>query len=119
VRASFWGVEVGVTKDHGVHLCGVRGPKDQHVLFQRGDTETAPTEIHFEYSNQANGGYDFIRECRLSRRMLSLELSKPMRSLPDLVGIDVTLEVDDSSYVVLSKGLAVIFAPCPERLVAA
>jgi len=109
---------VGVTTDDGVHLCGVRGPKDHHVLFQRGDTETSPAEIHFEYRNQGNGGFDFVRECRLSRRMLSLELSKPMRSFPEIVGIDVTLEVDDSSYVALSKGLAVIFAPCPERLVA-
>ena len=119
MRASFWGIEVGVMTDHGVHLCGVRGPRDQYVSFQRGETETAPAEIHFEYCNQGHGGFDFVRECRLSRRKLSLELSKPMRFLPDIVGIDVTLEVDDSSYVVLSKGLAVIFAPCPERLVAA
>jgi hypothetical protein len=51
--------------------------------------------------------------------MLSLDLSKRMRSLPDVVGIDVVLDVDDSAFIVLSKGLAVIFEPCPERLLAA
>jgi hypothetical protein len=117
MRASFWGIEVGVTTDHGVHVCGIRDPKDKHVLFQRDDAETDPAEIHFEYCDQGNGGYDFVSQCRLSRRMLSLELSKPMRAFPDVVGIDVTLELDDSAYLALSNGLAVIFAHCPERLV--
>jgi hypothetical protein len=119
MRASFRGVEVGVTTDNRVHVCGVRGSTDHHVLFQRGDTESTPADIHFEYRDQGNGGYDFVKECRLSRRMLSLDLSKRMRSLPDVVGIDVVLDVDDSAFIVLSKGLAVIFEPCPERLLAA
>ena len=104
--------------DHGVHLCGVRGPKEQHVLFQLGEAQTSPDDIHFEFNEQGNGGYDFVRACQLSRRMLSIELSKPIRAMPDVAGIDVSLEVDEVSYQSLRKGLAIIFAPCPERLVA-
>ena len=118
MRASFWGVEVGVLLDHGVHLCGVRGPNEQHVLFQLGEAETSPDDIHFEFNEQGNGGYDFVRACRLSRQLLSIELSKPIRAMPGVAGIDVTLEIDDASYQSLRIGLATIFASCPERLVA-
>jgi hypothetical protein len=78
----------------------------------------AAADIHFEFRDQASGGYDFIRECRLSRHLLSLEFSKPMQSIPEFSGIDITLEVDDASFRALSGGLAIIFMPCPERLVA-
>jgi hypothetical protein len=119
MRASFLGVEVGVMLEHGVHLCGVRGPNEQHVLFQLGEAESSPTDIHFEFNDQGNGGYDFVRACRLSRHLLSIELAKPIRAMPSVAGIDVKLEVDDVSYQSLRSGLATIFAPCPERLVAA
>jgi len=119
MRASFSGVEVGAVMDHGVHVCSVRGENEQHVLFQRGDTDMSASEIHFEYVDQGNGGYDFVRECRLSRRHLVIELSKPIRSMPGVEGIDVSLAVDDSAFQALQSGLEAIFAPCPERLVAA
>jgi len=119
MRASFWGVEVGVVLDHGVYLCGVRGPNEQHVLFQLGETQSSPAEIHFEFNGQGNGGFDFVRACRLSRRLLSIELSKPIRNMPEVAGIDVSLEVDDVAYQSLLSGLETIFAPCPDRLVAA
>ena len=119
MRARFRGVEVGVLQDHGVHLCGIRGPNEQHVLFQLGEAETSPADIHFEFNEQGNGGFDFVRACRISRQLLSIELSKPIRTMPDVDGIDVTLEVDDVAYQSLQIGLETIFAPCPERLVAA
>jgi hypothetical protein len=116
MRAKFRGIEVGVIFEHGVHVCGVRGPNENHVLFQRGITEADPAGIHFEYRDQGNGGYDFVRECRLTRQMLSIELSRPIHFLPEIVAIDVSLEVDDSAHRALSDGLAAIFIPCPERL---
>jgi hypothetical protein len=119
MRASFVGVEVGVVLDYGVHLCGVRGPDEQHVLFQLGEADTSPADIHFEFNDQGNGGYGLVGACRLSRHSLSIELSKPFRAMPSVTGIDIDLEVDDVSYQSLRAGLATIFAPCPERLVAA
>jgi hypothetical protein len=105
--------------DHGVHVCGVRGADEQHVLFQRGETDVSASDIHFEYADQGNGGYDFVRECRLSRGRLVIELSKPIRSMPGVEGIDVSLAVNESAFQALRGGLEAIFAPCPERLVAA
>ena len=119
MRASFHGVEVGVITDNGVHVCGIRSATDDHVLFQRGEAEMTPADIHFEYCDQGNSGYDLVGKCRLSRGMLSLDLSKPLRSLPDIEGIDVALDVDDSSFLTLAMGLALIFEPCPERVLAA
>ena len=116
MRAEFQGIEVGVIFEHGVHVCGVRGPNENHVVFQRGITETDPAKIHFEYRDQSNGGYDFVRECRLTRKMLSIELSRAIQLLPEIVAIDVWLDVDDSAHRALSDGLAAIFIPCPERL---
>jgi hypothetical protein len=105
--------------ERGVHVCGIRGANDQHVLFQRGEADATASDIHFEYGDQANGGYNFVRECQLSRRRLIIELSKPIRSMPDVAGIDVSLEVDESAFQALRNGLETIFALCPERLVAA
>ena len=105
--------------DHGVHICGVRGANDQHVLFQRGEADASASEIHFEYAEQVNGGYDLIRECHLSRHRLTIELSKPIQALPGVTGIDVSLEVNESAFRMLRSGLESIFSPCPERLVAA
>lgn len=118
MRASFWGVEVGVALDQGVHLCGVRGPNENHVLFQRGESDLAAADIYFEFKGQAHGGYDLVLGCHLSRKLLSLELSRPIDSMPEMQGIDVTLEVDDDSFRALAGGLVAIFLPCPERLVA-
>jgi hypothetical protein len=119
MRASFSGVEVGVVVEHGVHVCGIRGANDEHVLFQRGEAAASASDIHFEYVDQGNGGYDFVRECRLSRRCLIIELSKSIRMMPDVAGIDVSLDVDELAFRALRCGLEAIFAPCPERLVAA
>jgi hypothetical protein len=105
--------------DHRVHVCGVRGENEHHVLFQRCSTDMSASEIHFEYVDQGSGGYDLVRECRLSRKRLVIELSKPIRSMPGVEGIDVSLAVDDSTFQALQKGLEAIFAPCPERLVVA
>jgi hypothetical protein len=115
--ASFLGVEIGVMADHGVHVCGVRGESDEYVIFQRGESDMSTSDIHFEYVDQINGGYDFVRECRLSRGRLIIELSRPIPSMPGVDGIDVSLDVDESAFQLLRGGLETIFAPCPERLV--
>jgi len=117
MRANFSGIEISVLLEHGVHLCGIRGPNDEYILFQRGETDTSASDIHFEYVDQVNSGYDVVRECRLSRQLLVIELSKPMHSVPDVAGIDVSLHVDESAYQSLRNGLEKIFAPCPERFV--
>lgn len=113
-KVGFSGVEVAVLLEHGVHVCGVRGADEKYVLFQRGESEGAGS-IHFEYSSQLHGGYDLVRECRLSRRCLSIDLSQPFRSMPGAATIEVSLEIEDAAFDTFRKGLEAVFAPCPER----
>lgn len=116
MRATFSGVEVAVLINKGVHLCGVRGVGDEYVLFQHGETELAPADIHFEYLNRAGGGYDCVGECRLSRNKLSIDLTKKLRGFPEVEGVDVALEIDELSYRKLADGLFVMFVSCANRI---
>ncbi len=61
--------------------------------------------LYVELDDQVYSGYGVVRECRLNRNMLSVDLSGPLDGLDDIEGIDVELAIDDKTFDLLRAGL--------------
>lgn len=61
--------------------------------------------LYVELDDQVYSGYGVVRECRLSRGMLSVDLETPPEDLDDVEGFDVELAIDDKSFDALKAGL--------------
>ena len=46
-----------------------------YVLWQRSDAPVDSKEIHFEWDDQSNGGYDLVSECSIDRDGIHIVLS--------------------------------------------
>ncbi len=98
--------------------------EDSHyVCFQRGlenpGQKRADWEkdgLHFEFDDQIHGNYGVVRQCRLNRSMLSVDLSERLEELDNVDGFDVVLAIDDETYEQLKAGLPQIFDGTSARL---
>jgi hypothetical protein len=105
MRIAFEASEAGFEADEFALICGVSNDS-QYLTFQR-DPEDSDTDwgVHLEYGGQADGGYACIRECRVSRNELAVDLSSVLGGVAVVEGFDVTLRIDDESFGALSAGL--------------
>lgn len=61
--------------------------------------------LYIEFDDQVYSGYGVVRTCRLSRRVLSVDLEGPPGDPDEVEGFDVELAIDDKSYDALVAGL--------------
>ncbi|MDR3623206.1 MAG: Imm10 family immunity protein [Paludisphaera borealis] len=72
----------------------------------RGDLEDWEADgLYVELDDQVYSGYGVVRECRLSRGMLSVDLETPIEDDEEIEGFDVELAIDDKSFDALKAGL--------------
>src|SRR5437868_15128672 len=116
MRIAFRADEGGFEADDDVLICGLTGADSagtEHYLnFQRAPKADDAGEdwgVHLEFDDQGNSGYGCVRECRLGRDRLSVDLSKQLGSLVGIQGFDVVLEIDDAAYEQIRTGMPGIF----------
>jgi hypothetical protein len=108
VRIAFKAIECSFDSDDETLTAGLStgdnwDDEDGHYLcFQKGADDR---EFHFEFDDQLFGDYGVVRECRLSRSLLSVDLKEPFQDLEEVDGFDVELAVDDESFGELRTGL--------------
>ena len=91
----------------------------EHYLgFQR-SLEDDNRGVHLEFDDQINGDYGRLRECRLSRGLLSVDLSEQLGELVGVEGIDVALAIDDDLFEQIREGLHLMFRATPGVLTTA
>jgi hypothetical protein len=113
MRIAFEATEAGFDADEYALVCGVSSGT-QSLTFQR-DAEGSGEDwgVYLEYRDQSNGGYNCVRRCRLTREVLSVELSRQLGTLANVAGFGVTLGVDEESFRALRAGLLRVFRAMP------
>jgi hypothetical protein len=127
MRVGFRATDCGFDADEYSIICGVDGQDAagvEHALsFDRLSEKAAATDpsddwgVHTQFGDQSNGGYGCVGQCRLSRRMLVVDLSKQLGGLIGVEGFDVELAIADELYEQLRTGLTRTFRGMPEVLV--
>jgi hypothetical protein len=124
MRIQFRATEAGFEADKYTLSCGVGGTDadgvDHLLNFSRGPEDEDPDEdwgVHLQYAGQENGDYGCVRQCRLSRDRLSVDLSRQLGRLAGVEGFDVVLDVDDPSFERLRSGLPRVLRGLPDALV--
>ena len=94
-------------------VCGVKG-EGQYLTFQRDLVDSDDDwGVYLEYGDQANGAYERIAKCRLSREHLQVDLSAELGSLSGVDRFDVMLAIDDASFAAVRMGLRKVFRGKP------
>ena len=120
MRIAFRATEAAFEADDHALVCGVAAGPDMYLTFQRAVEGSADDDgIYLEHRDQINGQYDSIRNCRLSRTQLTINLSQQLGTLAGVEGFDVALAVDEASYKRLCAGLQRIFRDQADALVVA
>ena len=116
MRKKFRATEAGFEADKYCLLAAVMGcdeSGEEHGLdLQRGPEDEDPIEdsgIYLGFDDQINGGYNHVGHCWLSRTSLSIDLAKPLRTMKEIEGFDIALDVEESSFTQLRDGLPRIF----------
>ena len=116
MRIAFRATEGGFVADEYALFCGLTGidadGAEHYLNFQRSPEGTAADEdwgVYIEYDDQINGDYGHVRKCRLSRDLLSVDLSQQLGTLVGVDGFDIVMAVDDMSYEQVRTGLPRIF----------
>ena len=77
------------------------------MLYQRGhrlgflqgkvgdDQDWGP---YVEYDDQLHSGYRLVRQCRVSRNRLELDLARSVLSLPEVTGFDIGLQLTQAAF---------------------
>src|SRR5262245_22666273 len=104
MRITFEANTAGFEADEYALVGGVSGG-DQYLTFQRDAEDTGEDSgVHLEYGGQANGGYGRVRSCRLTRHILSVDLSGQLGKLANVDGFDVALQLGDASFGAFRTG---------------
>ena len=114
-RASEGGFDAAETMD--CLVCGFSGrdasDKEHYANFQRGVEGEDPSEdcgVHFEFDDQSSGAYNCVRQCRLSRAALEVELAHTMDWGRQIDGVSIDLTgLEEESYEAIRGGLPRIF----------
>jgi len=100
----------------GAHVVGLAftASTDGYLMFQRSkDPDPDDCGVYIELNDQANSGYDLVRECRIDRHAVEIDLSQ---TLAGFATIHVKLAVDDDSFTRLLDGLKKIFRGCHDQV---
>ena len=93
----------------GAHVVGlaIDDGADGYLMLQRsGEDDPDDWGIYVELNDQANSGYGLVRECRISRQTIEIDLSQP---LAGATVIQVSLAVGDDAFGRFTEGLKAIF----------
>jgi hypothetical protein len=98
-------------------ICGLSGKDSsgtEHYLnFQRGYENEDPTEdwgVHCEFDDQANGDYNCVSLCRLTRDTLEVELTHSADRRMRYTGVVVDVSgLEEPAFDAIRKGLPRIF----------
>jgi hypothetical protein len=100
----------------GAHVAGlaIGQGEEGYLLFQRsGEDDPDDFGIHIELNDQANSGYGLVKECRVGRGMVELDLEEPLLGT---TSIQVVLTVDDPTFTRFAEGMGKIFRGCHNQL---
>jgi hypothetical protein len=116
MRITFRATNGGFEADEYALVCGLIGVDADgavHYLnFQRSPEGTAADQdggVYIEYDDQINGEHGRVRQCRLSRDLLSVDLSQQLGTLVGVDGFDIAMAIDDLTCKQIRTGLSRIF----------
>ncbi len=116
MRITFRATNGGFEADEYALVCGLIGVDADgavHYLnFQQLPEGTAAGQdggVYIEYDDQINGEHGRVRQCRLSRDLLSVDLSQQLGTLVGVDGFDIAMAIDDLTYKQIRTGLSRIF----------
>jgi hypothetical protein len=117
MKIEFTAIEASTIEDLDTVISGVAGKEDlsgnrEYLTFQRGLTlgDSEDWGVYLEYNDQLHSCYGCVALCRVDKGYINLELSKPIKSLADVTGFLVKLEITENQYANLLKGLNHIFS---------
>lgn len=123
MRVTFEARDAAFIADSDALVCAIAGPDtagvEHYLTLQRGPEGEDPSDdwgVYLEFDDQINSGYGHIRRAAVDRATFSIDLTKPLGRLDDVVGFDVSLVCDDAAYGQIHAGLPRIFRGMPERL---
>lgn len=109
-RVAFNATKSAFEVSDGALVCGVSDDGDMYLMFQRAPEGAEDDDgVYLEHTDQINSGYDCIRQCKLKRTLLSVDLSRQLGRLRDVEGFDVRLDIPDAAYTLLLTGLRRVF----------
>lgn len=115
-RIAFRATRGGFEADEYALVCGMigvdAGGAVHYLNFQRSPEGTAADEdwgVYVKYDDQINGEYGRVRECRLSRDLLSVDLAQQLGSLIGVDGFDIALAIDEMTYEQIRTGFPRVF----------
>jgi hypothetical protein len=127
MRIEFRAIDAGFDADEYSIICGVNGQDAlgvEHALsFDRLSEEAAAQDpeddwgVHTEFDDQSNGEYGCVRQCRLSRTALAVDLQSQLGRLANVEGFDVELAISSELFEMIRIGLTRIFRDMPGVLV--
>jgi hypothetical protein len=116
MRITFRATEGVFEADEYALICGLAGVDadgGEHYLNLQRSSEGGPAEedwgVHLEFDDQINGEYGRVREWRLSRDQLAVDLSQQLGTMAGVGGFDVALAIDDRAFEQIRAGLLRIF----------
>jgi hypothetical protein len=93
----------------GAHVTGLATGNGSggYLIFQRsGKTVSGDLGVYVELNDQSNSGYGLIRECRIGREEVVVDLTQ---ALTGAVTIRVKLSVDDEAFREFMEGMNNVF----------
>ena len=85
---------------------------DQYLIFQREVENAVSSEYlgpYLEYNDQSHGKSNWVKQCRITRSRLEIDLTEEVDSLPGIIGFDVDLDIEQEPYEELLVGLKRVF----------
>jgi hypothetical protein len=117
MNIEFTATEASTIEELETVISGVASREDtsgnrEYLTFQRGVTlcDSEDWGVYLEYNDQLNSCYGCVAQCEVTKGSLNVNLSKPIESLANVTGFKVKLEINDSEYANLLKGLSHIFS---------
>jgi len=101
----------------GAHVAGlaIGNGSGGYLMFQRsGNAGSDGSGIYLELNGQSNSGYGLVRQCRISREEVVLDLTQ---ALAGAVTIRVRLSVDDGAFREFLEGMNKVFQGNENQLV--
>ena len=101
---------------NGAHVAGLAigdGANGYLMLQRSGEEDRDDLGIYIELNGQTNSNYGIIRECRVSRNAIEIDLNEP---LAGVTAIYVTLAVDDVAFSRFVEGIRRVFRNCHSQL---
>lgn len=116
MRIEFCATESGFDDPESAVICGISGD-GKYLTFQR-DAQDGDEDwgIYLEYCDQAYGGYGCIAACRVSSKLICIDLCKQLGRLVGVEGFDVAINIGASELAELRQHLLLVFRGHEQQL---